>query len=119
MFSVGLVVIPPLVMTLIELLVGRFSEAARRWVHLFFVAALVALFAIQALKDAGFVSTGTLIAGAVLIGVIAAFIYAKADPVRQILSVLSPAPLLFLVLFLFFSDVSELVTKGEAQASSA
>ena len=118
-FAVGLVVVPPLILTLIELLVGRFSEPARRWLHLVFIALLVALFAIQALKDGGFISTLTLIGGALLIGALVALVYAKAEPVRQILSVLSPAPLLFLLLFLFFSDVSDLVTKGEAEASNA
>ena len=37
--------------------------------------------------------------------------YARAEPVRSFLSVLTPAPLVFLVLFLFISPVSDIVTR--------
>ena len=51
-FSILLVLLPPLVLILIELLVGLVSRPAARVLHLVFVALLVALIAAQALKKA-------------------------------------------------------------------
>jgi hypothetical protein len=43
----------------------------------------------------------------------------RAHAVRSILTVLAPAPVLFLVVFLFFSPLSRLTIEGEASASHA
>ena len=50
------------------------------------------------------------------IGALLAFGYSKAEPVRSFLSVLSPAPLVLLIVFLFVSPVSDIVTAGDAEA---
>src|SRR5439155_6973981 len=76
--------------------------------HLVFVAALVALFALQALKDLDEPSSA-LVLGAALIGCAAAALYSKARSVRTLLTVLAPAPLVFLALFLGSSQVTRLV----------
>ena len=45
-----------------------------------------------------------------------AALYARAEPVRSFLQVLSPAPLVFLALFLFTDPISKLAFPDEAQA---
>ena len=115
-FSVLLVVLPPLLLLGIELL---FSLAGRRVfgaVHLAFLAALVTLIAAQALKKSIDVSDGLLIGLAVAVGVALAALYARAEPLRSFLNILSPAPLVFLLLFLVGSPVSKLAFPDEASA---
>lgn len=115
-FAVLLVVVPPLLLVAVELLVGLASERARSGVHLVFLAALVALIAAQALKKAFDASDLLLIVLSLAIGGGVAGLYAGAEPVRTFLRVLSPAPLVFLVLFLFTNPISELAFPDEAQA---
>jgi hypothetical protein len=115
-FSVLLVLLPPLVLLAIELLVGLASRPAARAVHLVFLALLVALIAAEALKKAIGGSDPMLIGLSLLIGALAAAAYARAEPVRSFLSVLSPAPLVFLALFLFTDPVAKLAFPNEAGA---
>ena len=98
---------------------GLASDAARSVVHLVFIAALAAVVFVQALKDAIDAGDSLLILLALALGAAAALLYHRAEPVRSFLSVLSPAPILFLVLFLFFSDVSKIVLPEDASAKSA
>ena len=115
-FSVLLVVLPPLLLLAVELLVGLAGRRAFAAVHLVFLAALVTLIAGQALKKSIDVSDGVLIALAVAVGVGLAVLYARAEPLRSFLNVLSPAPLVFLLLFLIGSPVSKLAFPDEAGA---
>jgi hypothetical protein len=117
-FAVLLVVVPPLLLLAVELLVGLAGAGARRGVHLVFLAALVALIAAQALKKAFDASDLVLILLSVAIGGGVAGLYAGAEPVRTFLRVLSPAPLVFLALFLFTDPISKLAFPDEAQARS-
>jgi len=118
-FGVLLVLAPPVMMLAIELLIGLASERARDVVHLVFVAGLAAVVFVQALKKAIDAGDAVLIVLALALGAATAVLYQRAEPVRSFLSVLSPAPILFLVLFLFFSDVSKIVLPEEASAKSA
>ncbi|MBN1529797.1 MAG: sulfatase-like hydrolase/transferase [Thermoleophilaceae bacterium] len=119
-FALGLVVLPPLVLLTAEGLAGLVHPIVGRGVHLLFVAALTALFALQALDrvtDAA--GSSVLVPLAVAVGAGAAAIYATALPVRSALTVLSPAPLVFLMMFLVFSPVSKLVFPGDESARVA
>ena len=89
-----------------------------RWaVHAVFVAALVALFVLQAIRGSG-APGWLLVAAAVALGAAAAELYLRVPAARLALTVLAPAPLLFLALFLFNSDVSRLSLSTEtAQAA--
>ena len=86
------------------MLAGLAHARAAALVHLVFVAALVGLLALQVVR-------GVILAWVVL----AAALGAAAAPVpageaaRVLLSVLGATPVLFLVLFLFFSPVSRLL----------
>ena len=118
-FGVLLVLAPPAILLAIELLVGLVSAPARHVVHLVFLAGLAAVVFVQALKKAIDAGDVVLIALALALGAAAALLYHRAEPARSFLSVLSPAPILFLVLFLFFSDVSKIVLPEDASAKSA
>src|SRR5215208_313333 len=115
-----LVLVPPLLAVGLEALVGLASRPLRGALHLLFIALLVALIAIQALKHiATGASDALLIAGAALLGAATAFGYARASGLRSFVTVLSPAPALFLAIFLFFSPVSDLTfASGTAETAN-
>ena len=113
-----MVVVPPAVLIALELLAGLISESFRQGLHLAFVGLLAAVVFVQALKKAIDASDVVLIVLALALGLAAAVLYARAEPVRSFLSVLIPAPVVFLVLFLFISPVSKLTLEGEASAKS-
>ena len=117
-FAVLLVLAPAAALLLVEFLVGLASETARDVVHHLFVGLGFALILLQAFKDLFTASDAVLIGLAVATGAGAAVAYWRAEPVRSFMSVLSPAPLVFLVLFLFFSPVNKITLAGDASAKS-
>jgi hypothetical protein len=117
-FSVLLVVLPPALLLAVELLVGLAGRPARRGAHVVLLGALVALIAAQALKKALDASDIVLILLSLAIGAALAALWLRTEPVRAFLNVLSPAPLVFLALFLLSSQISELAFPDEAKARS-
>jgi hypothetical protein len=115
-FSVLLVVAPPLLLLAIELLLGLLGRRVREGAHIAFIGVLVALIAAQALKKAFDASDVVLIVLSVAIGAGVAALWARAEAVRSFLNVLSPAPLVFLALFLFTAPISKLAFPDEANA---
>ncbi len=116
----ALVLVPPLLVLGIEALAGLVSRALRVVLHLLFVALLVALIAIQALKDiAPSASSAVLIVLAAVLGLSAAAGYALTRGMRSFVTVLSPAPAVFLAIFLFFSPVNDLTfASGSAETAN-
>ena len=117
-FSVLLVVLPPALLLLIEFLLGLIRPEAGKAAHIVFIGILVALIAVQALKKSFDASDLVLIVLSLVIGAGVAALWARAEPVRSFLNVLSPAPLVFLLLFLFSGQISELAFPDEAEARS-
>jgi hypothetical protein len=117
-FAVLLVVLPPALGLAIELLIGLAGPGPRRIAHLVLMALLAAVIFVQALKDALDVGDAMLIVLALALGAGAAALYARAEPVRSFMTVLSPAPLVFLILFLFISPVSKITLADDASAKS-
>jgi len=117
-FAILLVVIPPVVLFVIELLVGLVSRSARDVLHLVYIAVLLAVVIIQPLKKALDVGDAVLVVIPLLIGAGVALLYRRAEPIRSFFSVLSPAPVVFLLLFLFISPVSKLTLAGDAEAKN-
>jgi hypothetical protein len=110
-----LALVLPAVLLAVEALVPR---AARGAVHAVFVAALVGLFVLQAVRGAG--GPGwLLVALAAAAGDGATLLYVRVAGARLVLTVLAPAPLLFLGLFLFHSDASRLSFSETEQAHAA
>src|SRR4051812_1429584 len=116
----ALVVAPPLVALAMEALAGLVSAALRAVLHLCFVGLLVALIAIQALKGiAPGLAGGALISLSVGLALAAVLAYARAAGLRSFVTVLSPAPAVFLAIFLFFSPVSDLTfASGSAETAN-
>ena len=118
-FAVAVVVVPFLVALVLEGLVGLAGEGARLVLHLVFVAGLLTLVALHALKEAFDPASGVLTLSALGLGVAGALFYWRVRAGRSIMNVLIPAPLVFLAIFLFFSPVEKLVSPPEAHASLA
>ena len=118
LLAILMVLVPPAVLIAFELLAGLASDRARQALHLAFIALLAAVVFVQALKKAMDASDIVLIVLSLALGAALAALYARAEPVRSFLSVLTPAPLVFLILFLFVSPVNKLTLQGEASAKS-
>jgi hypothetical protein len=112
-FAAGITLVPPAALALAEALAGRIHPGLGRGIHLAAVAGLVALIAIQAATKAGDPSGAVLLPGAALVGVSSALAYDRLAPVRTFVSVLAPAPLVFLGLFLFASPTGKLVQASD------
>ncbi|MDX6490962.1 MAG: hypothetical protein QOD43_1207, partial [Gaiellaceae bacterium] len=115
LFAFVLLFVPPAILAGLEALIPR---PARTAVHGMLVAALVGLFVLQAIRSDGGAGW-LLVAVAAAVGAGAAFAYLRLAGARLILSVLAPAPLLFLGLFLLHSDASRLTFSGTAKALAA
>jgi sulfatase-like protein len=112
-FALVLLFVPPALLLGLEWLAGP----ARRWVHAVLVAGLLALFVLGAIHGAG--GPGRLLLlGAAAAGAAGAWLYVRHGAARMALTVLAPAPLLFLALFLFNSDVSRLSVASDAHAAA-
>ncbi len=113
LFAILLVLAPPAVLALVELAASVAGEKVRQAVHLLLVALLTALFAWQVLRGHGL----ALRLAPIALGILAAAAYARTAAARLVLTVLSPAPLLFVVLFLFFSPLGRL-TLGDGSGAA-
>ena len=106
-FALFLVFVPPALLLAAELLVGLASPRAAEVLHLVFVAGLVAVVALHALtNDSSLTGSGALILAAA-VGVGGAILYARAPVFRSFLTVLVPAPFIFLALFISSSGISK------------
>lgn len=110
------VFVPPLVMVTIEALTGLASSRAARIVHLVFIALLVGVFALQFTKKLLPTYAYPSILLALAIGALFALLYAKESAVRSVLTWLSPAPLVVIVLFLFLSPINDILFPPEGQS---
>ena len=113
-FALALTLVPPTVLALAELGAELISRDLARVVHFVLVGALVAVVSLQALKKAGvFSGTDALLIAAALLGIVAVLLYSEVRPFQSFLTLLTPAPIVFLALFLGGSDVSKLVFEKE------
>jgi len=115
LFALVLTLVPPAALLAVEAVTPR---GARGIVHLVFVAGLVGLFVLQAVRGAD-TPGWLLVAFAGAIGAGAALLYARVPGVRTVVTVLAPVPVLFVGLFLLHSDVSRLSFSGTDKALAA
>ena len=119
LYALAFTVVPPALMALAVWLAGRVRPALGEGLMVVLVGALVAAILLPPAGDLLGGSAAS-VAVAVILGAGAALLYARAAAARTFLTVLSPAPLLFLVLFLAVSPASELVLPGaEAREAAA
>jgi hypothetical protein len=115
LFAIALALLPPIGLWVVEILVGLVSRVARRVVHAAFLVVLVALFAVQLVKH---LVTPTVLVVVLAAAVVAACValYAKTTAARSWLLFVSPAPILFVALFVFSSSVTQLVFPKNVRA---
>jgi sulfatase-like protein len=108
-FALAVVFLPVIALLALEVAVGLVDDRARLVLHLVLVAGFTALIAAQALKKKTNLGSHSLVVASVILAAVAVLAYWRIQPARSLLTVLAPASLLFLVLFIFFSPVTELV----------
>ncbi len=113
-FALLVTFVPPLALLAAEWLVGLVSEAAAWALHVVFVAALSAAVVLGVLS----LGTAPALALALVAGIAAAIVYVRFPPARTLLTVLGPAPLAFVALFLLVSDASDLVFPASADVQA-
>jgi Sulfatase len=118
--AVGLVVLPAAALLAVEAVAGLVRPSLQDACHLIFVGGLVALIALQALRRLGDLPGWPLVAAAAAVGALAAVCYSRFPPARTALTVLAPAPFIFLVLFLVNAPLAALrLESGEAESMPA
>ncbi|MDQ3571959.1 MAG: sulfatase-like hydrolase/transferase [Actinomycetota bacterium] len=119
-FSLALALVPPSALLGLEALAGVASRRLAWALHLAFAGLLAGAFFLQVVDGVVDARTLVVLGVAALLGGAAALAYARGEAARSLLSFLLPAPAVFLILFLFFSDASKLVLpQDEANALAA
>jgi hypothetical protein len=120
LFALAVVLVPPAGLIAVEAAAGLVSTQLRRALHLLFVAGLAGVVIVQVLERAtDLSSTGALLVLAALLGAVVAVLYWRLPPARTFLTVLSPAPIAFLVYFLLVSPVADLTLAGDPDVALA
>jgi len=108
-FSVAFTLLPPLALLVLEALVAIASRAAYRALHLTLVTLIAAVFFVQVEKRIFTSPTALILLLALGFGALVAYGLVRTRFVRSLLDVLAVAPIVFLAIFLFFSDTSKLI----------
>jgi Sulfatase len=109
LFALFLVFVPPAALLAVELLVRLVNRRAGDVLHLLFVAGFVGVIVLHALASRSALTGAGALVVAAAVGLLGALLYQRAAPVGSFVTVLAPAPLVFLALFLFDSSASKLV----------
>ena len=118
LFTVALIVGPPLVLFGLELLAGLVDPRARRALHLVFVGVLVALLVTNALNDETGVPSGIQLLVAAYAGAVAAVAVWATRAASMFATAMAPAALVFAVLFVTSPGISALF-ESEASGQAA
>src|SRR5262245_1300326 len=102
-------IVGPLVLTLIELILGWIHPRLRRWIHAFFIVCLVALIFLHVLKKWESVPESILLVLAIGLGILFWILLNRWRPARLFLNYLSPAVLILPALFLMNSSISKIL----------
>jgi hypothetical protein len=118
--AIGLVVVPPAVLVLVELAAGAASWKLRYWLHLAFVGLLCYLIAAYALRKglsdpASFPITPV----SLVFAAVAAAAYHALEGIRSFVTALVVAPALFLLLYLFTSSAAKVVFPSQVSPVAA
>jgi hypothetical protein len=117
--AIAITVLPPLALWGLDLLAGLLGPRAQAAVHLTLVAGLIGLLGLLVAKKL----TPLLGVGLVVVGVLAAvaggLLYARSGALWLWLRYLSPAPLVFILVFLLMSPAASLLKPAPAAAAAA
>jgi hypothetical protein len=119
LLTVGLMVLPALAIWLVEALAGLVSATVRRLLHLVAVTGLCTLLAVEVVKATSGLRGPGLAMVASAAGLLAGVLYASLSWPRLWLRFLTPAPVVFALLFLLASPTSALVLPARASSAPA
>ena len=119
LFGLGLILLPPLMLVVVEAGAGALNKTLAQALHLLFVGGLVALLALSVLTSSDALGGKAALAVAAAAGAAAALAYRRLRAARSFLTVLVPVPLVFLGLFLLDSPVSKLVFADTPEVRAA
>jgi hypothetical protein len=114
----GVTLLPALAIWAGEVLVGLVSEPLRRLVHLAAVTMLLTLLALEIVKKLTPMRGRRLVALAAVVGLLAGALYARQGWLKLWLRYLTPAPLVFALVFALVSPTAKLVLPARAAASA-
>ena len=113
LFAVIFTTVPPLALWLLEAGADRLHASARRWIHFAFVAVLAGATVVTIVKAVTESVPGlVVVAMAITGGCTFAIARQRVDAMRSLLAYLTPAPIIFMGLFLFASEVTPLIRPG-------
>jgi Sulfatase len=118
LLALAAIVGPPAALLALEAVAQLASPRLARWLHLCFVAGLASIVAFQLIVAEWAPPERVRAVAAVLAGVAFAVGYARAQPIRSIVTVLAPVPVVFACLFLFFSPVQKLAIADQGDPPS-
>ena len=104
---------PPIVMWVLEVACGLVVPAVRRWVHALFCAGVIGMIAVEVLKKQTDLASVLLVVLAVPLAFVGGWLVLRFEVVRLWLRYLSIAPVIFAVVFLFFSPVTTAVFESD------
>jgi sulfatase-like protein len=117
LFALILILLPPVGLLLAEWVAGLIDRRLRDALHAVFIAGFVGLIVWQAIDQPGVGGSPRLvILGSMMAGMLAGLAYWRFQPVRSYFTVLSPAPLVVLALFLVFSPMRSMVFGGDGSS---
>jgi hypothetical protein len=114
-----IVLAPPLLLWLAELVAGMVSEVAARTLHLVFTAVLFGIFVVEVGKNVGLFTGAPLAVVGVVAGAALAVALARSEGFRKVVMVATPAPLVFALLFTLTSPAGALVRPSGGGGSAA
>jgi Sulfatase len=113
----GVLLLPALLVWAAEVVVGLVSEEVRRFLHLAAITGLFTLLAVEVAKKLTGLRGPLLVAIAMAAGVLAVVVYDRQSWLRLWLRFLTPAPLVFALLFLLLSPASKLVLPSQGESA--
>ena len=109
--------LPALVLWGVELLAGLAGRRVQQAVHLVLVGGLMAVLGLEVAKKLTPLRGPALVAVGALVGLGAGVLYARASAFRLWLRYASPAPIVFLLVFLLASPAAELIRPAPTSAA--
>ena len=109
----------PIALLALELIAWLLNRTLARALHLFFVACLVAVITLRVVTKSEAVSGPAAFALAAVGGAAFALAYARVSAARSFVTILAPAPVVFLLLFLVGSPVYKLILVETPEVQAA
>ena len=117
-FALILVLVPPLVLWVVVAGLALVSATVGRVAHAVIAGGLIALTVLQATKKVSDLRGPLIVVVAVALAVGAVYLFARSEAARRFVTYLTPAPLLFALLFLIGSPVGDLVRSPDGERTA-